>query len=119
MGDLAKKGYNPEFADDFEKAWLLLSDIYIQSNKYDLASSLCHLAKDHNRSCGEAWEQLGLIYEKEQAFKDAASHYEKAWECCNESSPSVGYRLAFNYLKASRIVDAINISQKVLKINDQ
>lgn len=116
VADLAKKGYNPEFMDDFERAWLLLAEIYIQSSKYDLASSLCHLAKDHNRSCGKAWEQLGLIYEKEQAFKDAALHYEKAWEFCNESSPSVGYRLAFNYLKAKRYVAAINICQMVLKI---
>jgi tetratricopeptide repeat protein 21B len=118
IADLAKKGYNPEYTDDFERAWLLLAEIYIQSSKYDLASSLCHLAKDHNRSCGKAWEQLGLIYEKEQAYKDAASHYEKAWEFCNESSPSVGYRLAFNYLKAKRYVVAINICQQVLKISE-
>eukprot|EP00933_Yihiella_yeosuensis_P014694 TRINITY_DN13064_c0_g5_i1.p1 TRINITY_DN13064_c0_g5~~TRINITY_DN13064_c0_g5_i1.p1 ORF type:complete len:1194 (-),score=308.92 TRINITY_DN13064_c0_g5_i1:80-3229(-) len=118
VADLAKKGYNPEFMDDFERAWLLLAEIYIQSSKYDLASSLCHLAKDHNRSCGKAWEQLGLIYEKEQAYKDAASHYEKAWEFCNEASPAVGYRLAFNYLKAKRYVVAINICQQVLKISE-
>lgn len=118
IADLAKKAYNPEFMDDFERAWLLLSEIYIQSSKYDLASSLCHLAKDHNRSCGKAWEQLGLIYEKEQAYKDAASHYEKAWEFCNETSPSVGYRLGFNYLKARRYVEAINICQQVLKISE-
>ena len=105
-----------------------------------------HFGQDHNRSCGkappqivgcaacnlnwsfhdlskwQAWEQLGLIYEKEQAYKDAktgsslswhghlphltklflliltlnfmvqdaASHYEKAWEFCNEASPAVG-----------------------------
>eukprot|EP00927_Polykrikos_kofoidii_P039026 TRINITY_DN3346_c0_g1_i3.p1 TRINITY_DN3346_c0_g1~~TRINITY_DN3346_c0_g1_i3.p1 ORF type:complete len:1345 (+),score=240.06 TRINITY_DN3346_c0_g1_i3:136-4170(+) len=118
IADLAKRGYNPEFTDDFERAWLLLAEIYIQSSKYDLASSLCHLAKDHNRSCGKAWEQLGLIYEKEQAYKDAALHYEKAWEFCNESSPAVGYRLAFNYLKAKRYVVAINICQQVLKISE-
>merc|ERR1711964_938826 len=78
----ATKAYNPDFMDDFERAWLLLAEIYIQSSKYDLASSLCHLAKDHNRSCGKAWEQLGLIFEREQAYKDAAMHYEKAWESC-------------------------------------
>uniref|UniRef100_A0A7S2HRG3 Tetratricopeptide repeat protein 21B n=1 Tax=Zooxanthella nutricula TaxID=1333877 RepID=A0A7S2HRG3_9DINO len=116
--DLAKRSYNPEFMDDFERAWLLLAEIYIQSSKYDLASSLCHLAKDHNRSCGKAWEQLGLIYEKEYIYKDAASHYEKAWEFCNESSPAVGYRLAFNYLKAKRYVVAINICHQVLRISE-
>lgn len=118
IADLAKKGYNPEFMDDFERSWLLLAEIYIQSSKYDLASSLCHLAKDHNRSCGKAWEQLGLIYEKEQAYKDAASHYEKAWEFSNEASPAVGYRLAFNYLKAKRCVEAINICHLVIKISE-
>jgi len=118
IADSAKKGYNPDFMDDFERAWLLLAEIYIQSSKYDLASSLCHLAKDHNRSCGKAWEQLGLIYEKEQAYKDAATHYEKAWDFCNETSPSVGYRLGFNYLKAKRYVEAINICQQVLKISE-
>merc|ERR1719158_2385326 len=118
IADLAKKGYNPDFMDDFERAWLLLAEIYIQSSKYDLASSLCHLAKDHNRSCGKAWEQLGLIYEKEQAYKDAAAHYEKAWDFCDEASPSVGYRLAFNYLKAKRYVEAINVTQKVLAISE-
>jgi len=118
IADSAKKAYNPEFMDDFERAWLLLAEIYIQSSKYDLASSLCHLAKDHNRSCGKSWEQLGLIYEKEQAYKDAAIHYEKAWEYCNETSPSVGYRLGFNYLKAKRYVEAINICQQVLKLNE-
>lgn len=118
IADSAKKAYNPDFMDDFERAWLLLAEIYIQSSKYDLASSLCHLAKDHNRSCGKAWEQLGLIYEKEQAYKDAATHYEKAWEFCNETSPSVGYRLGFNYLKAKRYVEAINICQQVLKISE-
>ncbi|CAJ1365471.1 unnamed protein product [Effrenium voratum] len=85
------------------------------------------LWQDHNRSCGKAWEQLGLIYEKEQAYKDAASHYEKAWEFCNEASPAVGYRLAFNYLKAKSAwpalradgyVPAINVCQSVLKISE-
>jgi len=118
IADLAKKAYNSEFMDEFEQAWLLLAEIYIQTSKYDLASALCHLAKDHNRSCGKAWEQLGLIYEKEQAYRDAASHYEKAWEFCNESSPSVGYRLAFNYLKAKRYVEAIDVCQQVLKISE-
>jgi len=64
------------------------------------------------------WHQLKNIYEKEQAFKDAATHYEKAWNFCDESSPSVGYRLAFNYLKAKRYVEAINVTQQVLTISE-
>lgn len=50
IADIAKKSYNAEWAPEFERSWLLLADIYIQSAKYDLACSLCHLAKEHNRS---------------------------------------------------------------------
>jgi len=96
---------------------LLLADIYIQSAKYDLACSLCHLAKEHNRSCGKAWEQIGQIYEREQSYRDAAVNYEKAWEFCNQSNPAVGYRLAFNYLKAKRYVEAITVCNVVLEKN--
>ena len=34
---LVKSPWNIEDAEDLEKSWLLISDIYIQSNKYDLA----------------------------------------------------------------------------------
>merc|ERR1711964_478724 len=115
IADVAKKSYSPEWADEFERAWLLLADIYIQSQKYDMASQLCHMAKCYNRSCGKAWEQLGYILEREQAYKDAALHYEKAWQFCNQSNAVVGYRLAFNYLKARRFVEAINVCNTVLE----
>jgi tetratricopeptide repeat protein 21B len=117
IADIAKKSYSPEWSDDFERAWLLLADIYIQGAKYDLASQLCHLAKDHNRSCGKAWELIGLIYEREQSYKDAAHHYEKAWELGNQSNAAVGFRLSFNYLKAKRYVEAINVCNGVLEKN--
>ena len=32
----------------------------------------------------------------------------------HETSPSVGYKLAFNYLKAKRFVEAIDVCHKVL-----
>lgn len=34
---IAKAPWNMDDAEDLEKAWLLLADIYIQSNKYDMA----------------------------------------------------------------------------------
>lgn len=34
---LTKAPWNMEDAEDLEKAWLLLSDIHIQTNKYDQA----------------------------------------------------------------------------------
>jgi tetratricopeptide repeat protein 21B len=97
---------------------LLLSDIYIQGSKYDLASQLCNLCSTHNASCGRAWENLGLIYEREHAYRDASQHYEKAWELANRNSPGVGFRLAFNYLKAKRHIECILVARHVLSINE-
>lgn len=47
---------------------------------------------------------MGLIKEKEHSYVDAATHYEKAHHLTGEKSPSIGYRLAFNYLKAKRYI---------------
>ena len=60
---------------------------------------------------------MGLIKEKEQSYVDAAEHYEKAFRLFNERSAAMGSRLAFNYLKAKRYVDCINVCKKVLEIN--
>jgi tetratricopeptide repeat protein 21B len=53
-----------------------------------------------NKSCAKAEELTGLIKEKEQSFIDAANSYEKAFKLTNQRNPTMGYRLAFNYLKA-------------------
>jgi hypothetical protein len=111
-----------EWADEYEKAWLLLADMYIDSGKYDLATELCEKVRKSNMSnakvrarwasswvdrilptdwaCAhQAYELEGLIKEKETAYRDAAKLYEKAWACSNGKSAAIGYRLAFNYLK--------------------
>lgn len=51
--------------------------------------------------------------EKEQSFKAAAENYELAWKYGNKHNPQIGYKLSFNYLKAKRYVDAIDIAQYV------
>eukprot|EP00794_Sanderia_malayensis_P003381 gene3381-3871_t len=111
---VAKIAWNSEDANEFEKSWLLLADIYIQSGKYDLAQDLLKRCLQYNKSCSKAWEYMGFIMEKEQSYKDAAFNYENAWKNSNESNPAIGYRLAFNYLKAKRFVDAIDVCHKVL-----
>ena len=58
---------------------------------------------------------MGLIKEKEQSYVDAATHYEKAHKLSNKKSPSIGYRLAFNYLKAKRYIDCIAICKEILE----
>ncbi|XP_019378278.1 PREDICTED: tetratricopeptide repeat protein 21B [Gavialis gangeticus] len=112
---IAKMNWNPIDAEEFEKSWLLLADIYIQSAKYDMAGELLKRCLRHNRSCCKAYEYMGYIMEKEQAYKDAAVNYELAWKYGNQTNPTVGYKLAFNYLKGKRYVDAIDVCHKVLE----
>ena len=106
---------HPDFTQEFVRGWLILSDLYVASGKMDLAQELCRKCLGINKSCGKAWEMLGLISEKEQAYRDASEHYEQAWNFMNKSSASVGYKLAFNYLKAKRFVEAIDVCHKVLE----
>uniref|UniRef100_A0A8C6FXZ3 Tetratricopeptide repeat protein 21B n=1 Tax=Moschus moschiferus TaxID=68415 RepID=A0A8C6FXZ3_MOSMO len=112
---IAKMNWNPIDAEDFERSWLLLADIYIQSAKYDMAEELIKRCLRHNRSCCKAYEYIGYIMEKEQAYMDAALNYEMAWKQGNQTNPAVGYKLAFNYLKAKRYVDAIDVCHQVLE----
>lgn len=104
-----------EMVDDFERGWLMLSDVYITGGKYDLAEELCKRCLQSNKSCAKAWEYMGVVKEKETAYRDAAAHYENAWKYENETSASVGYKLGFNYLKAKKYVEAIDVCHKVLK----
>jgi tetratricopeptide repeat protein 21B len=77
---VAKMPYSHELADDFERGYLLLADIYIQKSKFDLSEDLCNRCLKYNLSCGRAWETMGVIREKEASYKDAADMYEKASE---------------------------------------
>ncbi|XP_057279730.1 tetratricopeptide repeat protein 21B isoform X2 [Pezoporus wallicus] len=114
---ISKMSWNPIDAEEFEKSWLLLADIYIQSAKYNIAGELLKLCLRHNRSCCKAYEYMGYIMEKERAYKDAAMNYEMAWKYGNQMNPTIGYKLAFNYLKGKRYVDAIDICHKVLGVH--
>lgn len=102
-------------ADDFERGWILLAHIFISENKFDEAIKLLKLTLSTNKSNGRAWEQLGKIYEREQSYVNAAECYEHTWELAKGSDPKIGYKLAFNYLKAKRFVAAINVCHRVLR----
>ncbi|XP_053324276.1 tetratricopeptide repeat protein 21A [Spea bombifrons] len=112
---LSKFNWSLAEAEDLEKSWLLLADVYIKSGKYDMATELLKHCLLYNKSCSKAYEYLGFIMEKEQSYKDAADNYRQAWHYSNQSSPAIGFRLAFNYLKDKRYTDAIDICHKVLK----
>ncbi len=47
--------------------------------------------------------------------QSASEFYERAWFSSNSTNPRVGFKLAFNYLKAKRYVDAIDVCARVLK----
>ncbi|KAJ3172779.1 Tetratricopeptide repeat protein 21B [Irineochytrium annulatum] len=111
---IAKMELIPQFSDEFERAWLLLSDVHIQGGKYDLATDLLRKCLAQNKSCAKAWEYMGFIMEKEASYKDAAEHYESAWKLERETNPGMGYKLAFNFLKARKNVEAIEVAHKVL-----
>ncbi|KAM6178880.1 tetratricopeptide repeat protein 21B [Rhynchocyon petersi] len=114
---IAKMNWNAIDAEEFEKSWLLLADIYIQSAKYDMAEELLKRCLRHNRSCCKAYEYMGYIMEKEQAYSDAALNYEMAWKYGNQTNPAIGYKLAFNYLKGKKYVDAIDVCHQVLEVH--
>ena len=108
--------YALQHADYFEQAWILMADYNISVNKYDLAEGDLQKALKYNKSSVKAEELMGFIKEKEKAYVDAADHYQKAWLMSNRKNAGVGYRLSFNYLKASRLVDAIDIGKEVMKV---
>jgi tetratricopeptide repeat protein 21B len=111
-----KLPYNSDLWQDFVKVWLMLADIYIGNAKFDHAQELCVRALKFDSSCARAWEYLGMIYEKELAYRDAAEKYEQAWKHDNEASAPIGYKLAFNYLKDGNFVRAIDVCHKVLAV---
>lgn len=74
---ISKMKYDPDYSTDFERSWLMLADIYITVGKYEFAQELCKKCLSINKSSAKSWEMLGQIMEKEQAYKDAAEHYEQ------------------------------------------
>ncbi|XP_039093106.1 tetratricopeptide repeat protein 21A isoform X1 [Hyaena hyaena] len=112
---LAKAPWTPDEAEDLEKGWLLLADIYCRGSKFDLASELLRRCVQCNKSCARAYEYMGFIMEKEQSYKDAAANYELAWKYSHQANPAIGFKLAFNYLKDKRFVEAIEVCHNVLR----
>lgn len=113
---LIKWPWTLEEGEYLERCWLLLSDIYIQAgqNKMDVANELVGRVLTYNRSSAKAFEYLGYILEKEQSYREAATHFASAWKMTNQNNALVGYKLALAYLKGKQYTDAIDVSQTVL-----
>lgn len=106
-----------EDAEYLERCWVLLADIYIQSNKYELANELLKRVLQHNATCVRAHELSGYIAEKEQNYREAACQYLQAWKFGGRSKLSVGYKLAYCQMKSKAYADAIETCNEVLKQN--
>ncbi|CAH8848235.1 unnamed protein product [Trichobilharzia szidati] len=113
---LAKVPWNFQDAEELEKSWLLLADIYIQNGRMELSQDLLKKCLQYNKSSAKASEYLGLIMEKEQNYYDAAKYYEQVWNNSNHQNPVIGYKLAYNYLKIRRFFEAVEVSLQVLSM---
>lgn len=114
---LSRTNWNFEEAEYLERSWLILADIYINANKFDVAETLIDKVLEHNKSCTKAYELGGYIAEKSQLYKDAVKKYNNAWTYSGRSKPHIGYKLAYNYMKTKRFAEAIQICQQVLQIH--
>ncbi|XP_068984486.1 tetratricopeptide repeat protein 21B-like [Bombus flavifrons] len=112
---VSKNTWTFEDAEYLERCWLLLADIYVQSNKYELANDLLRRVLQHNATCVRAHELSAYIAEKEQNYREAASQYSEAWKFGGKSKLSVAYKLAYCSMKAKAYADGIEACNEVLK----
>nr|XP_033333087.1 tetratricopeptide repeat protein 21B-like [Megalopta genalis] len=112
---VSKNIWTFEDAEYLERCWLLLANIYVQSNKYDLANELLKRVLQHNATCVRAHELSGHIAEKEQNYKEAALQYCQAWKYGGKSKLSVAYKLAYCSMKAKTYAEAIDACNEILK----
>lgn len=92
---------------------LAIADTCIQTDKITAALKSLDAVASLDKIQSVSYEMYGLCMEKEQAFDDAVKYYESAW-LLSKGSPSVAYRLAYNYMKANKYQDAILMCQAAL-----
>jgi tetratricopeptide repeat protein 21B len=56
-------------SNDFTRANLLLAKFYVEKSKFDVAQDICRRTLQENKSCSQAWDVLGLVYEKESDYE--------------------------------------------------
>lgn len=113
---IAKIPYQMKFWQEFENSYILLAQIYHERGKHDMAEDLCKRCLFYNKSSTKAWEKMGDIMEKQQQSKEAAKCYSKCWTLSETQCPIVGYKLAAQYLKGNNVLDAIEVSDRVLEL---
>ena len=108
LKELAQWPWNFEDAEDLERSWLLLADIYIAAGNADTGKKLLEQCLNHNRSCWRAYEYLAFLSERDKNYSEAAKRFQQAWNFCGKNNPNVGYKYAFNCLRDNRNVEAID-----------
>lgn len=106
-----------EYNEECLQGWLLLADAYAESGRVEQAQQAVQRALTFDASAGRAWEYLGSLAERGGQYNEAAEMLERAWKAEGELSSSVGFKLAFNYLKAGKFTKAVDVAQKVLAAN--
>ncbi|KAH3767764.1 tetratricopeptide repeat protein 21B [Pelomyxa schiedti] len=102
-----------------ERGHVLLAHLCIQNGKNEQALEYIEKCLEVNRSCSKAYELYGLIKEKEGLHKEAADKYVVAWNISRRTDLTVGYKLAFNYLKAKKYLESIDVCNRILQLNDK
>lgn len=100
----------------FEKASLLMADIYLQSNKSDAARTYIEKCLSNNRSSIRAFELLAFACERENSLPDAVEYYKTAFDLCLRKNPVIGYKLAYNCLKMKQYSMAVDVGREVLDL---
>jgi len=90
---------------------LMMADYWISVNNFESAVAELNKVIKHNKSNVKAEEYMGLIKEKDRDHVSAAKHYLNSFKMSNNKNAGVGYRLAFNYMKASRYTDTIDVGK--------
>ena len=60
--------------------YLLLADLLVGAEAYDEALDVLHKSLTYNKTSAKAWELMGFVCEKQQAFKVSCDRC--CWCCC-------------------------------------
>ncbi|EAY13986.1 TPR Domain containing protein [Trichomonas vaginalis G3] len=98
----------------YVEAFLMMTQISLKSGAIDEAENYIQQATDLDKSCVKAWEMTATIFEKKKDNIGASEALYSAWELTSKNDCSIGYRLAFNLMKAQNPVEAIKVARVIL-----
>ena len=114
LKEITKLRMNPRWGDDSERAWLHVADFLMQARMYDKVEALLKKCLKVNRSSMKALEMMGMVYERQENFVEAAKFYNYAWDISEKRDCAIGYRIASLQFKCQNFVQSIQISKQVI-----